>query len=451
MDSRVSDSPTDADRYPTLTEDGRRILDFLREHPHAPIYRNQSGNRLTAEDLEAVAAHARQLGPPPAVGPVPDWIAPFLEQVFAQVPRYRALGGPPTRLADVAPVGRGDLAADIAGFVPDDVPIDRLINFQTTGTTGHPLLIPSHPQVAGRYLAFHKRALGRFGIAPTYGSGQVGVVIIGHQQPCFTYVSVTPAMGDSGLAKINLHPNDWRDPADRARYVDALQPEFIAGDPLSFAELLELDISWRPRALLSVAMMLSEGLRNQLEHRFACPVLDLYSMNEVGPIGVYDPGLGGHVLLQDRLWIEILDEHDQPLPDGARGEIAVTGGFNFCLPLVRYRTGDHGALATIGGERVITGLEGRTPVRFRDCAGTWHNNVEVTHALRPLPIAQFRLHQDADGGLRFGLAERSMASAPAALAALERLFGGTPITLEMMPDGGKALQYTSDLERAPAS
>jgi len=306
-DIRTRDLPTDADRYPTLSQTGRELLDFMREHPHAPIYRNQSGNRLTAQDLEQLAEHERALGAPPGAGPAPDWVASLLNRVFATVPQYRALGPAPKRLVDVAPVSRADLSADIARFVPDDVPTDRMINFQTTGTTGHPLLIPSHPQVAGRYLAFHKRALARFGIAPTHGRGQVGVVIIGYQQPCFTYVSVTPAMDESGLAKINLHPDDWRDPADRALYVDALQPEFVAGDPLSFAELLALDTKWRPRALLSVAMMLSDGLRHQLEDRYGCPVLDLYSMNEVGPIGVFDPALGGHVLLQDRLWVEILD------------------------------------------------------------------------------------------------------------------------------------------------
>lgn len=47
--------PTDADRYPTLTEDGRRMLQFMREHEFAPIFRNQSGNRLTPTDLDDVA------------------------------------------------------------------------------------------------------------------------------------------------------------------------------------------------------------------------------------------------------------------------------------------------------------------------------------------------------------------------------------------------------------
>ena len=49
--------------------------------------------------------------------------------------------------------------------VPDDVSVERLIQFSTSGTTGHPLLIASHPVVAARYLAFHKRALRRVGLS----------------------------------------------------------------------------------------------------------------------------------------------------------------------------------------------------------------------------------------------------------------------------------------------
>lgn len=52
---------TDADRYPTLTDEGRRMLLFLREHPHAPIYRNESGNRLMAEDVARLLAFEHEV------------------------------------------------------------------------------------------------------------------------------------------------------------------------------------------------------------------------------------------------------------------------------------------------------------------------------------------------------------------------------------------------------
>ena len=49
-------NPTEAERYPTLSEEGRRMLQFLREHPSAPMFRNESGNRLSTQDLEKVRA-----------------------------------------------------------------------------------------------------------------------------------------------------------------------------------------------------------------------------------------------------------------------------------------------------------------------------------------------------------------------------------------------------------
>jgi len=47
--SPMTESLSDAERFPLLTEPGRRMLQWLREHPHAPRYTAQSGNRLTAE------------------------------------------------------------------------------------------------------------------------------------------------------------------------------------------------------------------------------------------------------------------------------------------------------------------------------------------------------------------------------------------------------------------
>lgn len=427
------------------------MLDFMREHPAAPVYRNRSGNKLLAEEVDRLrkfedeVAHARIAWED---GAVPDWAARHAEETFASVPYYRAMGSTPLRFTDIVPVSRADFASDIAQFVPDHVDLRRMINFQTTGTTGHPLLLASHPVVAGSYLAFHKRALRRFGVELTHGAGQVGVVLLGFQRKCFTYVSVTPQMNESGLAKINLHPDDWRNPADRARYLDALAPEVIAGDPISFAELLTLPLETKPRALLSVSMLLLPGLRQRLEDRFECPVLDIYSLNEVGPVGVFDVRAGGHLLLQPRLFVEILDRAGQPVAPGQRGEITVTGGFNFCLPLLRYRTGDYGSLALHADGPVIIGLSGRSPVRFRTAAGDWINNIDVTHALHPLAIPHFGFHQRSDGSVILRLAAGAMAHASAAQAALAPLFAGQAIGVEVLDAEDKTIQYTSELAGA---
>ena len=436
----------DQEFCPTLTPAGQAMLDFLREHPAAPHYRNQSGNRLLQEEIADLREFVRDVmeSAPVSYGR-PDWLEPFLRKTFDEVPHFRALGALPTEFADIPSTTRADLAADIARFVPDGIPIDRMINFRTTGTTGNPLLIASHPVVAGRYLAFHKRALSRFGIELQHGRGQVGVVLLGYQKKCFTYVSVTPLMNESGLAKLNLHPDDWRHPDDRSTYLEALQPEVIAGDPISFSALLSLPLSLRPRALLSVGMMLSNGLRAALESRFLCPVLDLYSMNEVGPVAVFDVSLDGHLLLQNRLYVEILDGQGSPVPEGERGEVTFTGGFNFCLPLVRYRSGDFASLRWTPDGPVLHQLSGRQPVCFLTASGAWLNNIDVTHALSTLPLAQYCLHQCSDRSLVLRLPANAMHHAGVATRALECLFPAQSIRVEAIVSDRKILQYTSDL------
>ena len=445
----IAEIITDSERYPTLSEEGRKMLQFLREHPHAPIYRNESGNRLTEDDIGKVRRFegevlASTVGWPPQNRP--GWLEDFVERCFANVPFYRAYGSRPKQFCDIPTISRADLGRDIAQFFPDDVGIDRLINFRTSGTTGHALLLGSHPVVAASYLAFHKRALRRFGIQLTYGKGQVGVVLVGYQRKCFTYVSVNPTMNESGLAKINLHPDDWRAQEDRAKYLDALAPEVYTGDPISFAELAKLPLQARPRVLMSTSMTLLPRLRKELEGHFQCPVLDLYSMNEAGPIAVADESAGGHVLLQHCMYIEIVDERGQALPPGERGEVVLTGGFNFCLPLLRYRTGDYAALQFAGPEPVLVGLEGRPPVRFRTMKGERINNIEVTHSLQAFSIAQYALHQDREGCLRLRLGPGSYQLEEVREALLGLFGAGQKLDIERVESfDGKVVQYTSEL------
>jgi phenylacetate-CoA ligase len=134
---------------------------------------------------------------------------------------------------------------------------------------------------------------------------------------------------------------------------------------------------------------------------------------------------------------------------GQRGEVTLTGGFNFCLPLLRYRTGDQAALGRVGPDLALIGLSGRRPVRYRTTSGAWINNIEITHAFRRLPLVQFALHQDAAGELRLDF-QGSGVTAETVSSILKDLFGAQqrltvcgPIAFD-----AKVMQYTSALDGA---
>ncbi len=148
-------------------------------------------------------------------------------------------------------------------------------------------------------------------------------------------------------------------------------------------------------------------------------------------------------LLQPRLFVELLDRDGRPVAPGERGEITLTGGINPWLPLLRYRTGYTALMAVRGREPVLVGLEGRAPVRFRAADGSWLNNIEVTHALGRFALAQWTLHQHADGRLEL---RTSGGDAAALRAALADLFGAAAIEVDAGASfDGKVRQYTSDL------
>jgi len=438
-------------RFPVLGARGRAMLRHLVDHPNAPVFRDLSGHRLNWLDVwrarwrHWLVMTAQTHWPVDAADP-PPWADEWVRRLAATVPAAKGIAGRPW--AEIPLVSRADLACALHLHTPAALPVEQVICFSTSGTTGHPLKVPSLPRVAADYQAFHARALRHFGVELQAGAGRVGIVLAGFQKRCFTYVSVNPLRGECGLAKLNLHPDDWNDPADRAKYLDAMAPELISGDPISLAELARLGLAHRPRALLSTSMALHDGLRRALEWQFRCPVLDLYSMNEAGPIGVFDPAVDGFVLLQPHLHVEIVDEGGKPQPYGVTGEIVLSGGFNPCLPLLRYRTGDRARLEMSPRGPVLRGLVGRSPVRYRSPDGHWVNNVELSQALAPFPLARFAFHQQADGAfvLRVDGTEPLGELAPRLRDAIEERFGeALPLTIEPLEADDKLRQYTSDL------
>jgi len=440
---------TQAQRYPFLTGDGRRLLEWLHESEFAPRYNHHCGPRLTAQGLGRVRAFEAEVrGSPPrwAPGSPPGWVAEFAAFCLREVPFYRRYGAGPRDFAGLPACRRANLGREPWAFVPDGQPLDDLIVYSTSGTTGHPLSVLSHPETAASYLPLLRAALARHGVTLAGGAGQVACLLICFQQSTFTYATVSPYLDFAGFAKINLNPADWRGPDDAARFIDACRPEIFTGDPLSFDALARLPLTSRPKALISTAMALLPGLQGSLSARFGCPVLDTYSLNEAGLVGVARPS-GGFALLQPRLYVEILDDDDRPCAPGVRGEITLTGGCNPFLPLLRYRTGDFARLVYDQGEPCLADLEGRPPTTFTTATGLTLNNVDVSVALRDFALPCYTLHQAADGALTLRL-PADWAGRDQVRATLLRLFGaGQALTIQALPPGapsGKVVQYTRD-------
>src|SRR5690606_7568776 len=134
--------------------------------------------------------------------------------------------------------------------------------------------------------------------------------------------------------------------------------------------------------------------RSRLEEALGCPVVDVYSTLETGPIAAARPG-GGMALLQPGLYVEVVDDAGLPVPAGTPGEVAVTGGINPYLPLLRYRTGDTARLEWSGGAPVLHDLSGRAVVTLRGAAGPVPS-LDVVQVLEPLPLRRWAVHQAAD-------------------------------------------------------
>ncbi|MBI5031018.1 MAG: AMP-binding protein [Chloroflexi bacterium] len=439
--------------FPLLDDAGRALLQSLRENSHAPRYTHPGCDRVTAQGLERVRAFETELKTSPRGWQhreLAPWLADFVAMCFADVPFYRRYGSPSADFFSIPTCSRADIAREPWSFVPDSVPLDDIALYQTSGTTGHPLNVITHPEPLAMYIPLMRAALATHGVTLDDSNGKVAVVLVCFQKSTWTYISISPFLDNAGFVKVNLNPDDWRDADDRARFLDDCNPQIYTGDPISFAELAKLPLQTRPRALVSTSMAMLPGLQRQLETRFNCPVINIYSMNETGPIAVAQAD--GFELLHHRLYVEILDPNGVPCEPGTRGEIIVSGGFNPFLPLLRYRTGDYAGLQFRGQIPVLVGLEGRQPVVFRGERGRRINNIDISTVLKPFALTQYSLHQFADGSLRLRV-RGAIGNAVQLRDAILALFGaGQRLDIECVDSlGDKVIQYTSEIPNGEES
>lgn len=456
-------------RNPLITPKAARLLHDMQEHPDAPNWNYTCGDRITAADLEAlgdfrldqIAARKRAANPGPP--------AELILRLAAQIPQVEWLRSRIPAGTDLArdwaalpTMAREDFSRDMGYIMPDGCNLQEMYVYDTSGTTGHVLYVPNSARGVSSYLPLLEFAMARHGVRVKFEEGRMGCVLLCAQAKTIAYASVHAAWNNSGYAKINLNPADWPKPGSAARWLKAFHPPVLCGDPVSFAEAMRQKLPLRPRAMISTALTLTTPLRRKLERHFKCPVIDTYSLNETGLISYVCPKGFQHVLPHD-IYVETLDPAGRPVAPGERGEIAVSGGRNPFVPLLRYRTGDYAKLdhaACKCGDPLprLMDLEGRAPVLFRARDGSVVNNVDLSRVLRKYPLVQFRFEQKRGGACELTLRpiEDARGDWHARLAdELSALFRGMRIGIQIdarLGDGvkgSKIVPYISAMKLEP--
>jgi phenylacetate-CoA ligase len=152
------------------------------------------------------------------------------------------------------------------------------------------------------------------------------------------------------------------------------------------------------RAVFVTAEYLWDHWRQTISEAFACKVANGYGGRDSGFIAQECPSGGMHITA-DRILVEIVDDHGQPLPPGELGEIIVTHLDTPEMPFIRYRTGDVGALSrspcSCGRTLpLLEMVEGRKSDFIVAPDGRRMHGLSVIYILRKIAgVEQFRITQ----------------------------------------------------------
>ncbi|HPY34626.1 MAG TPA: hypothetical protein PKY32_02395 [Smithellaceae bacterium] len=163
--------------------------------------------------------------------------------------------------------------------------------------------------------------------------------------------------------------------------LNAFQPEFLSTYP-SIASLLAIEqlegrLNIHPKVVVTAAETRTKEMESNIQKAWNVMPFNVYGSTEGGAFNVDCPSHRGIHIFEDLTIMEVVDDKNQPVPDGSLGnKILITNLFNYTQPLIRYEITD---MVTISNEvcpcgrsfRLITKVEGRNDdiIYLRNASG----------------------------------------------------------------------------------
>lgn len=180
------------------------------------------------------------------------------------------------------------------------------------------------------------------------------------------------------------------------KYVEAIKkikPKYIHGYPSAItilAKYVEQNVKNFPKidAVLGVSENIYSGQRELIEHAFKTRFFSFYGQSE--------KVIMAHECEWDRRYhafpeygiTELLDKNGEPVGEGERGELVGTGFLNYCIPFIRYSTGDY---AVLSDQKCKCG---RKHLILEDLVGRWAQEVIIGKDGAPISLTALNFHSD---------------------------------------------------------
>jgi len=311
-----------------------------------------------------------------------------------------------TDLRSIPILSRRVVQEEFYDLCSDQVSLQHCYMKQTSGSTGQPIKIVLDYSINMLWDVLLLNYLHPYGVRPQHFRPlQTGIIFITAFPTSTSFTYVSPFLNFSRFYKLSLHPERWEAPGAALEFISIRKPLLITGMPEHLLSLMEMMQTADPKALYPIQpkLLLASGNRlnpkdkQRLETHFGVPVVDIYALTEFGYLAcACHTGAGYHV--DDSLILEILRVDGSSASPGETGEIVVTSLRNFVMPLIRYRTGDFGRLASVpcrcGSQwPLLEAIEGRTSEFFVRPNGSIMNPFVFIKHLDKLPLKQYQVIQ----------------------------------------------------------
>ncbi|PKV50988.1 phenylacetate-CoA ligase [Aquimarina sp. MAR_2010_214] len=121
-----------------------------------------------------------------------------------------------------------------------------------------------------------------------------------------------------------------------------------------------LKVAYTLKSAIAISERLSDYTKQAMKKYFNINIISRYSNVENGIIAQQLLEEDFFRVNEASYFVEVLKlDSDEPIEDGKPGRIVITDLFNYCMPMIRYDTGDIGVKNTIKSKIVLSIIEGR--------------------------------------------------------------------------------------------